>query len=235
MIDIALINRILRSPGEVARDCRDDHDVALIAKNALIAIAACAALFGAVVGSWHGGAQIGFAALKMPIVMIGTLVLSAPAFYVIAAVFGRAWSFRAVVSLALVAGARFSLVLLAAAPALWLTINLGAPYHAIKLIAALAYGLAGLAALALLVRGLGDGPGKGMTIAIFVGIFLMVGGQSAWILRPYLGTPGTAEITLFTHEREGGLAVQLIASARDLFARREAKARAPAVEESQER
>jgi len=216
MIDIALVNRLLRAPEEVAQDCKDDREVAKVAKNAMIAIAVGAAAFGAVVGSWHGGPQIGFAALKMPIVMLGTLILCAPAFYAVAAVFGRPWRFRAVVSLALVAGARFALVLLAAAPALWLTINLGAPYHAIKLVAALAYALAGLAALTLLLRGLGDGPGKSLTIVLFVGIFLMVGGQTAWILRPYLGTPGQAEIALFTREREGGLAVQLLHSVREL-------------------
>jgi hypothetical protein len=216
MIDVALLNRILRNPELVARDCREDVDVAAIAKNALIAIAAGAALFGGVVGAWRGGPQIAFAALKMPLVMLGTLVLCAPAFYGIAAAFGRAWSFRTVASLALVAGARFSLVLLAAAPALWLTIDLGAPYHLIKLVAALAYGLAGLAALGLLVRGLGDGPGKHKTILLFVGIFLMVGGQTAWILRPYLGTPGVAQTPLFTSEREGGVAVQLLKSLHEL-------------------
>jgi hypothetical protein len=216
MIDIALINRLLRAPQEVAQDCKNDRDVGPIAKNGLIAIAAGAAIFGAVVGSWHGGPQIAFAAFKMPTVMLATLILCAPAFYAVAAVFGRPWRFRAVVSLALVAGARFSLVLLAAAPALWLTINVGAPYHVIKLVAALAYALAGLAALTLLLRGLGDGQGKGLTIALFVGIFLMVGGQTAWILRPYLGTPGRTDIVLFTRDREGGLAVQLLRSVREL-------------------
>jgi hypothetical protein len=216
MIDIALLNRILRQPGEVAADCRDDRDVTAIARNALMTIAVGAAIFGGVVGAWHGGPQIAFAAVKMPLVMLGTLILCAPAFYGIAAVFGRPWRFRAVVSLALVAGARFALVLLATAPALWFTINLGAPYHAVKLVAALAYALAGFASLTLLIRGLGDAPGKSLTIVLFVGVFLMIGGQTAWILRPYLGTPGEAKIALFTHEREGGLAVQLLKSLREI-------------------
>jgi hypothetical protein len=217
MIDIGLLNRILRNPDDVAKECRDDLDLAPIARNALLAVAAGAAVFGAVVGSWHGGPQIAFAAMKMPLVMLGTLVLCAPAFYGVAAALGRAWTFRTVASLALVAAARFSLVLLAAAPALWLTIDLGAPYHAIKLVAAFAYGLAGLAALSLLVRGLGKGQGKHTTIALFIGIFMMVGGQTAWILRPYLGTPGQADIPLFTREHEGGLAVQLLKSVRELM------------------
>jgi hypothetical protein len=150
--------------------------------------------------------------MKLPLVTVGTLVLCVPAFYAIVAVFGRPWSLRAAVSIMLVAGARFSLVLLAATPVVWLSVSLGASYDAVKLLAALAYALAGLAALGLILRGLGPGPGRLATVVTFVGVFLLVGGQSAWILRPYIGTPGSDEITLFTREHEGGLAYQLCVS-----------------------
>jgi hypothetical protein len=152
----------------------------------------------------------------MPIGILGTLAIAAPAFYVLAALFGRPWPLRPVLSLVLSAGARFGLVLLALTPPLWLLIDFGAPYQAIKLAATLAYGLAGLAGLEVLVRGLGNGPGKRMTIALFVGVFTLIGAQNAWVLRPYLGTPGDPDVALFTREREGGLVVQLLKSARDL-------------------
>jgi hypothetical protein len=197
-LDVALMSRILRAPAEVAADCRDDRDVSTIARNALVAIVIGAVLFGAAVGSWQGGLQTLHASWKVPVVTIGTLI-----------VFHRPWSARSILSLMLVAGARFSLVLLAATPALWLAINLGASYDLSKLAASLAYALAGLAALTLLLRGLGDGPGKRATIALFVGIFLLVGAQTSWMLRPYVGTPGEHEIVLFTREREGGLVYQL--------------------------
>jgi hypothetical protein len=152
----------------------------------------------------------------MPIGIFGTLALAAPAFYVLTAIFGRPWPLRPVLSLVLSAGARFALVLLAMTPPLWLTIDFGAPYDAIKLVATVAYGLAGLAGLEVLVRGLGDGPGKRMTIALFVAVFLLIGAQNAWVLRPYLGTPGAEDVALFTREREGGLVVQLLKSVRGL-------------------
>ncbi len=212
MVDVTLLNRILRAPAGVAEQCRSDRDVAAIARTALITLAIAATAFGAAVGSWRGGRQIAFAALKMPIGILGTLAIAAPAFYVLAAIFGRPWAMRPVLSLVLVAGARFSLVLLATTPPLWLLIDFGAHYDVIKVVATLAYGLAGLAGLEVLVRGLGDGPGKHMTIGLFVAVFLLIGGQNAWVLRPYLGTPGTHEITLFTREREGGLVVQLCQS-----------------------
>jgi hypothetical protein len=213
-MNVALMNRLLRSPSDVARDCREDRDLAAVAASSLVAIFVSALLFGAAVGSWRGGTQIAFAALKVPLVTLGTLVVSVPAFYAIAAVFGRPWSLRAAVSVMLVAGARLSLVLLASTPVVWLAINLGASYDAVKLLASFAYAVAGLAALGLLLRGLGPGPGRTATVLTFVAVFLLVGGQSAWILRPYLGTPGHDEITLFTREHEGGVAYQLWLSAR---------------------
>jgi hypothetical protein len=210
-----LLNRILRSPADVARDCRDDRDSSALAKNALLAIVLGSLLFGAAVGFWHGGSQILYAGAKLPVVTVGTLILCAPAFYAISAVFGRPWSLRSVLALMLVAGARFALVLLAATPVVWLVIDLGASYDLSKLVAAFAYALAGLSALTLLLRGLGDGPGKRTTLALFVGVFLLVGAQTAWILRPYLGTPGKNDIALFTREREGGLVYQLWVSVGD--------------------
>jgi hypothetical protein len=211
-MNIAMMNRLLRSPSEVAKDCVEDGVLTTMAASSIAAIVAGALLFGAAVGSWRGGPQIAFAALKLPMVTLGTLILCVPAFYAIAAIFGRPGSLRAAVSIMLVAGARFSLVLLAATPVVWLTVSLGASYDAVKLLAALAYALGGLAALGLILRALGPGPGKVATVVTFVGVFLLVGGQTAWILRPYLGTPGHDAITLFTREREGGLAYQLYVS-----------------------
>jgi hypothetical protein len=205
-----LLDRLLRSPRDVAEDCREERGTAAIARTALLVIAVGAAVFGAIVGSWHGGSQVLFAALKLPMVSLATLALCAPAFFALAHVFGRPWPVRAVVSFMLAAGARLSLVLLASAPAIWLVINLGASYDLVKLLAALAYGLAGLTAVALLVQGLGGERGRLPIVVAFVGIFLMAGGQTAWVLRPFIGMPDRARATtLFTRQREGGLVYQL--------------------------
>jgi len=219
--DASLYNRLLRTPADVARDCRDDRELAPIAASSIVAIVAGALLFGAAVGSWQGGTQIAFAAIKLTLVGIGTLVLAVPAFHAITAVFGRPWPVRATLSIMLVAGARFSLILLAATPVLWLAVNLGASYHLIKLLAALAYALGGLAALGLLLRSLGPGRDRFATVAVFVGVFLLVGGQAAWVLRPYIGRPDRGPIAFLTSEREGGLAYQLYVSAREIVAPRE--------------
>lgn len=203
---LSTIGEILRAPAAVARRCRAERDLPALVATALGVIALGSGVFGGVVGSMRGGTQIPFAAVKMPLVILVTLALCGPAFQVLAAVFGRPWSLRTVVSMVLSAGARASLVQLALAPALWLFIDCGASYHAVKLAAVIAYGLAGLAGLGVLMRGLGDGPGKSITFAAFVGLYLLAGGQTAWILRPYLGRPESKTVPFLTREKEGGLA-----------------------------
>lgn len=213
-----ILDRLLRTPKEVVNDCREERGAADVARAALIAIVVGAALFGGVVGSWRGGAQVPFAALKLPLVSIATLAICAPAFYAIAQVFGRPWPLRAVVSVMLAAGARLSLVLLAAAPVMWLLVNLGASYPLVKVLAALVYGLAGIAALALLIRGLGAERGRAAIVSIFVCVFTLTGGQVAWVLRPYIGMPDRSKtVALFTHEREGGLVYQLFVAAGEIL------------------
>jgi hypothetical protein len=220
LFDMDLLNRVLRAPDSVADDCRNDQGADAIARTSLIAIVLGSVLYGAAVGSWRGGVQTLFAAGKLPVVMLATLIISLPAFYAIAAIFGRTWPLRSLLSLMLAAGARFALVLLATTPPLWLLINLGASYDASKLAAAIAYGLAGLAALALLVRGVGAGSGRRAMLTLVGFVFLLVGAQTSWMLRPYLGTPGEREVVLFTREREGGLVYQVFDSIQHLGQRR---------------
>lgn len=207
-----VLARLLRSPGDVARACRDDDsDVRSIASFSLAATILGAAAFGGVVGSFRGGQQIIFGAAKVPIAVLATLCLAAPALHAIAAVLGRPWPLRSIIALSLAAAGRSSLVLLAFAPALWLVYDLGMGYHSAALCASLAYAIAGFAALSVLVRGLGEGPGRITTALGFIAVFFMVGGQTAWILRPYLVRPRTTSIP-FLRDREGSFVESVVMS-----------------------
>ena len=209
----AVLSRLLRAPGEIAADCREDRDLRPIAITALAAIAAGAAAFGGVLGSYRGGVQIAYAAVKVPLALLFTLAVCVPALHALAATLGRPWSIRTVIGLSLAAAGRSSLVLLAFAPALWLILDWGTSYHAAALCAATAYGVAGLAALGVLLRGLGPGRGRVRTALAFVALFFAVGGQTSWILRPYLVRPRT-EATPFLRAREGGFADAVVTSGR---------------------
>lgn len=210
---LGVLSRLLRDPEGVAADCRDAADLGPLAATALAAIALGAAVFGGVIGSFRGGAQIGYAAIKIPLALLATLALCAPGFHALAATLGRPWPLRTVVALSLSAAARAALVLLACAPVLWLLFDLGLGYHKAAMASALAYGLAGLAALSVLLRGLGPGAGRALTAIGFVALFFAVGGQTSWILRPYLVRPRT-EAPPFLRAREGSFADAVLMSGR---------------------
>jgi len=220
-VSAVVLNRLLRAPDEIAAACREDRDVRAIAATSLVALAVGAAVFGGVIGSFRGGVQIAYAALKVPFAMMATLALCVPAFHAIAAGLGRAFPLRVIVALALAAAGRAALVLLAVAPLLWLTFDRGLGYHAAALASALAYAAAGAAAFSVLVRGLGGGEGRVLTAVAFAAVFFAVGGQTSWILRPYLIRPRTwaaasqhAQKIPFLRAYEGSFADSLYKSSR---------------------
>lgn len=207
------IGLLLRDPKEVARRCLEEDRIPPLVVASLIAITVGAAVFGGVVGSFRGGEQIAYGAIKVPLAMLAALVLAVPAFHAITASLGRPWPLRTVIALALSAAGRAALVLFACAPVLWLAFDLGLGYHAAALAAALAYGVAGLTALGVILRGLGDGAHKLSTALAFVAVFLAANGQTGWVLRPYLVRPMTEDVP-FVREVEGGFADALFVSGR---------------------
>lgn len=211
--DKSALGILLRNPREVARRCLEEQGLKPLAIASLGSLALGAAVFGGVVGSFRGGEQILYGAIKVPIALLGALVICVPALHAIAASLGRAWPLRTVIALVLAAAGRASLVLLAFAPMLWLAYDLGLGYHAAALAATGAYGLAGLAALGVLLRGLGRGKHAITTALAFVAVFLAAGGQTGWILRPYLVRPQTEDVP-FVRSIEGGFADAVFRSTR---------------------
>jgi hypothetical protein len=204
---------LLRSPQRAADLCRRDGDLRPLVLTSLIAVAVGATAFGAVVGSFRGGIQTFYAAVKLPLAMIAALALCVPAFHALAAVFGRPWPMRTVMAITLAAAGRASLLLLAFSPLLWLAYDLGLGYHGAAVLAAGSYGLAGLAALGVLFRGLGAGRGRTRTILAFAAVFLAAGGQTSWLLRPYLLRPRSDEV-VFVRDRESTFIEALVMASR---------------------
>lgn len=197
-----LVSWLLRAPAEVAARCREDVDLRPLAVVSLAAIAIGGAAFGGVIGSFRGGTQIAYAAVKVPMAMLLALAVCVPAFHSLAAVLGRPWPVRTVVSLTLAASARASLLLLAFAPLLWLAYDFGLGYHSAALAAAAAYTTAGMAAFSILLHGFGSGAGRVMTLLAFAAVFFAVAGQTSWVLRPYLVRPKTTAVP-FVRATEG--------------------------------
>lgn len=206
MLDtIALISS---NPAAAAARCRNQDRFIPLVKTALLVMLGGTGAFGLVLGGARDWAQ-GFASLaKLPLVWILTLVVSAPAFYAIAAVLGQPLRLRALVGLVLVATARASLVLFALLPVLALLPDILsgsfvensrlAPdvYHKVTAFAAIIFAVSGLAALGVLLRGFEKAPSTWPLVGLFALTFFFVAGQTAWSLRPFVGRPAQEEVPL---------------------------------------
>lgn len=193
---------LLRDPALAARRALDGEGTRELAAASIAAVALAGAVFGGVLGSYRGGVQVAYAAFKMPLVLLISLGLAVPAFHGLSRALGRRWSLRAASTLVLAASARAGLVLLALSPLLWLAIDLGLGYHLTALVATACFGLAGVAALGVYLRGIGRGRGA-LVLAVSTALVLLaIEGQTGWMLRPYLVRPQTQEVP-FIRDREG--------------------------------
>jgi len=209
---LTVTNELLRSPASVAERCREDSDLRPLVLGSLLAIVVGGALFGAALGAPRGALQALYAGVKLPLAMLAALVVCAPAFHVLNAGLATPRPFRAIVALTLAATGRAALVLLGCTPGLWLAMDVALGYHQAVLAAAGCYLLAGIAAFGVVARGLTPGLTGMMTSLAFVCVLLPVGGQTAWMLRPFLGRPAQQEVP-FLRARESSFADSVMTSA----------------------
>jgi hypothetical protein len=190
---LALVEELLRDPSRFI-DRVEDVPTPQLAQALLGIIAVTGALFGAAVGMFRGGIQTLYCATKVPLVLIVTLAVSAPAFLAIARATRTEISARGLIVLTLGASARFGLVLAGLAPVLWLCEGV-VGYHRMILATVVACAVAGCMAGGLLFRGLSRAKGHGALAGIgIVTVFALVGGHSSWMLRPFVVRPRTEHV-----------------------------------------
>lgn len=200
---LGTLERLLRAPDAFLAESRGPAVVPLV-RTLLATLVIAAGVFGAVVGAHRGGVQIAFAAIKVPLLLVSTLVLSVPAFLGIGRAFDVDLAPRGVIALTLGACARFALVLAGLAPLVWL-LEGWLSYHGVALAITGACAVAGLAASALLLRGLADRGSLGVLAGVcMVAVYALVGAQASWMLRPFLVRPRTIQVP-FLRPTEGDL------------------------------
>jgi hypothetical protein len=157
----------------------------------------CGAVFGGVVGSYRGGAQLLYAAIKLPLLTLLPLLVALPAVRALYRVCGFPVAYGQVAMATLVGCARATLVLAVASPALWLVYSVGVAYHFAVLLmcgALAACGAIGVRTMAQLLPGRGGA--KVVAHLLAVSALGVVFAQSGWILRPFVARP-RADVTLW--------------------------------------
>lgn len=186
---LRLCARVLRAPHELV-DADGRVPLAELLPALLVLVAIGGGLFGLVIGSYRGGVQHVFAAVKLPLVLLLPLVVSLPACRALYLAAGVRVSYERLVFAAMVGMARAALLAAAAGPALWLLYSVALDYHVAVMLLCGALAIAGGIGLVTTARLLPAGgqlrPCAHAAALAIVGVVLA---QSGWLLRPFLVRP----------------------------------------------
>ena len=167
---------------------------------ALTVMVTGAALYGAALGLWRGGAQVAYAAIKLPLVLIATAALTMVFNWMSAVLLGLRLRFAQVAVLSFLALGVAAVLLGSMAPIAWLfAVSASEPsleartvHNVLYLLHTVLVGGAGLAGVAVLWRTLArladSRPRARRVFVAWVLSFAVVGGEVAWALRPFVGS-----------------------------------------------
>jgi hypothetical protein len=190
--------------------------------HSLWTLLALCALYGGAAGAYAGPAQATSAAIKLPLLFLGTLAICFPGFFVIQVLLGSRLRLPQVLALVLGALSLSAIVLAAVVPITAFFLLTGANYYFLTLLHVVLVLGAGLVGMAVLHEGLafacekrGVYPRKAMTIMrVWAVLFAFVGIQMAWNLQPFVGDRGKP-FQLFRHN-EGNFYTAIIYSLQKL-------------------
>ena len=201
---LGLVDQLLRNRGALIARIDSGEDLIQIARVMLVTIAVSAMVFGAAIGFYRGGVQVLFAAVKLPLVILFTAALCAPAYSALKVVIAGKTKLVADFALTLSSLALGSLFVAAMAPILLLAIMLDFSYHTLILLVVGCCSIGGAVGLSLFARGVrGERWHRRLSIAAgLLVVVALVGTQMTWTFRPYLVRPRTDEVP-FVRQIEG--------------------------------
>ena len=200
------VDYLLHHPDRILASLRADRDLGRLSGIFFrIGLITCA-LYGAVMGATnllqgseldlpHKFMQIGVTALKVPVLFLLTCAIVLPPIYVSNAFVGSKLSFRQMLAVLLSSLAVTTTVLASMATvALFFSLT-SQSYDFLKLLHVLFFVYAGLSGLGYQRRCLRElmppGTSSGGLWVLWLVLYMFVGTQLAWVLRPFVGDPGT--------------------------------------------
>lgn len=134
------------------------------------------------------------AAIKVPALFLLTLALCLPALYVLNLLLGLSLQFNKTLALTLFALAATGIMLAVFVPIVGLFSIVTESYHFAKLMHVAVFGIAGIFGVKVLWEGLARMAAVRTAkvrslLAVWLLLYSLVGGQIAWSLKPWIGTP----------------------------------------------
>lgn len=160
----------------------------------------CGGLYGGVMGMLGGlfgerGWQVAISAAKVPLLLLASFVISLPSFFVLNTLLGVRSDFPTVLRALVTSQAALTIVLASLAPYTLLWYASFDNYHRAILFNGGMFAVATFTAQALLRRIyrplIAANPQHRWLLALWLVIYSFVGIQMGWVLRPFVGYPGT--------------------------------------------
>ena len=170
---------------------------------------ACMGLFGYLRGTAYELQHILSVMVKVPILFLATLVVTAPSMYVFAALARSQLRFRQTLLLLLSTTAVCTIVLGSFGPVTAFFTCSTKSYPFIQLLNVFFFGVAGIIGLVFLLRQVqaavsGEKKQAGTAVVrVWIVIYAAVGAQMGWLLRPFIGFPGREQ--QFLRETSGNI------------------------------
>lgn len=157
-------------------------------------IVLCGLVYGGVMGAFGGLFwQVVYSAVKVPLLLLATLLLSLPSYLVVNTLLGVRADFAEALRAIAASQATVTIVLVALAPLTLLWYASSTAYHAAILFNAAMFAVASLAAQIVLARGyrplIARSPRHRWLLWTWIVLYAFVGIQMGWTLRPFIGSP----------------------------------------------
>lgn len=207
---VAYIDHLLRNPGQVIADLRNPEKVGRTTGVCFLVFLILCVIYGLIMGAqslihgYAGGWKYSLAAaLKLPLLFLLTGAVCMPLVYVLNVLIGAREQFRLVFGLLMSSLAVTSILLASCALILLFFMLSTKSYPFIKLLNVVIFTIAGLYGVWYLSRAMHwmatDGaeqpqqsqPKVGTIITWWLVTYGIVGSQMAWMMRPFIGSPGT--------------------------------------------
>jgi hypothetical protein len=185
---VADLDALLRGEGDFAVGARATPWARLA-----VVVVVGGSLYGLAMGAFAGWEGAVYAALKVPLLVTGSMLVCLPNFYVVNAVLGLSEDFAVAARAVVSAQATLAVVLASLAPVTWFASQVTDDYHLMKLINGALFACASLCAQRGLTRHyrplLKRNPRHRIALCIWPALYVFVALQLAYALRPFVGNP----------------------------------------------
>jgi hypothetical protein len=202
---LGLLDQILRQRDALFEEVFEARSVASRIRSFLLVIVTLTALYGLTMGMaalvvdpGRGLLQMMASAVKLPLLYLLSVGVCFPVLFIVLVLMGARLTFSQTLALILLALTLNAVLLTSCAPMVVFFVLTGSNYHFIKLLHVAIFAFSGFWGMLALWQGLSAMCEKSdlyprqaiRILQVWVLVFGFVGSQTAWSLRPFVGSPG---------------------------------------------